>query len=213
MNRIQLGDDPLSPNQLTELGNVLQNGGIVCHPTETVYGLAVRWDSSKGIERLTALKGRAPDKPYSLLVSDTRQIVDMLGWSTPKLQKLLETLYPAPVTLILAHQQTFKLDFWNQFESLGFRLPDHQLSLALVEAAGAPIITTSANSAGQPPPVSATDVEAQIASGADILVDAGPCREGLPSTIISLDLESGTFDCFREGKFSAEAFEILFRNV
>ena len=202
-----------SPELLTSVAGIFKSGGIVCHPTETVYGLAVRWDSNDGIHRLSELKGRAPDKPYSLLVHSTNQIMEMLGWRTDRLEQLLQALYPAPVTLILPHRNNFDVAFWNQFPNLGFRLPDHVLSRELATAAGAPIITTSANTAGTAPPVSAEEIEAQIRSGVDLLIDAGPCRDGLPSTIIGVDLDAMSFACYREGKFSIEAFEILFQSL
>lgn len=193
--------------------NFLRTGEIIAHATETVYGLAVVYRDAVAIERLSELKQRPPDQPYSLLVSEIWQIIELIGWETPALRKLLTGLFPAPVTVLLPRKRRLTPDFWNQFDTLGFRLPDHPLSHALVKGVGEPIITTSANVAKAPPPVAAMDISWEILQGIACLLDSGICPLKIPSTVIHVDLTNRRYQVVREGAYPVAEIEAIFSKL
>ena len=188
-------------------GVVLRASGIVVHGTETVYGLAARWDSWPAIQRVAAIKWRALDKPLSVMVDDPGQIYDLIGWRNATLETLLERVFPAPLTLVLPRRKPLHPDYWNQFPDLGIRCPDHALSRALAAECGSSIITTSANLAGDPPPVSAGELSPVIRDGVDLILDSGIAPHQVPSTVVRLDPERWTVQVLREGAWPVDRLE------
>ncbi len=209
----QIHPDKPDPAIIESAAHFLRQGEVIAHATETVYGLAVVYRDAAAIERLSELKQRPPDQPYSLLVSEIGQIIPLIGWETPALRKLLTGLFPAPVTVLLPRKRRLTPDFWNQFDTLGFRLPDHPLSLALVKSVGEPIITTSANISKEPPPVTATDISPQILQGIACLLDSGICPLKIPSTIIHVDLANRRYQVVREGAYPVAEIEAIFSKL
>jgi len=180
---------------------ILKNSGIIAHATETVYGLAVIWNDWQAIQRLSKLKQRGLDQPYSLLVSEIVEIIDLIGWESDLLHQLLENIFPGPITILLPRKRLFKLTFWNQFAELGFRLPRHIISTGLEKSAGKPLVTTSANIKHAPPPRSASEISDTITQHIDCLLDSGLCQFQMPSTIIKVEFADQTYRIIRKGAF------------
>lgn len=193
------------------VADCLKNGGVIAHATETVYGLACRWDDESALERVAIIKQRPPEQPYSLLVNDVDSICQLTGMNDLQMRNFLEMLFPAPVTVLLPRIRDAKIAFWNGFPLLGFRLPDDPLCQKLVAAAGAPLITTSANLSGEAPPVSAEQLSGKIAQRVDFILDSGSCKYQIPSTIVQLNNTLDTYRVIRTGAFSTKDFDEIFR--
>lgn len=193
------------------VADCLKNGGVIAHATETVYGLACRWDDESALERVAIIKQRPPEQPYSLLVNDVDSICQLTGMNDLQMRNFLETLFPAPVTVLLPRIRDAKIAFWNGFPLLGFRLPDDPLCQKLVAAAGAPLITTSANLSGEAPPVSAEQLSGKIAQKVDFTLDSGTCKYQIPSTVVQLNNTLDTYRVIRTGAFSTKDFDEIFR--
>jgi len=117
------------------------------------------------------------------------------------LHQLLENIFPGPITILLPRKRAFKLDYWNQFAELGFRLPRHVISTGLEKSVGKPLITTSANIKNASPPRSALEISRAITQHIDCILDSGVCQLQIPSTIIKIEFTNQTYRIIREGAF------------
>lgn len=176
--------------------DVLDEGGIVALPTDTVYGIACRLDAQGGVERLFAAKSRPPDKAIVVLVDDLEQVSDVVEL-TPAAQAL-RGLWPGGLTLVLPLRAGSPLPpaLTAGTETLGVRVPDHPVPRFLARAVG-PIPTTSANVSGRPDTRNAADVIAALGDRIDLVLDGGPSPGGVPSTVV--DCHSMRPRILREG--------------
>lgn len=160
---------------------VLEAGGSAVLPTDTVYGLAVRADLPAAVERLAGLKDRAAEQPVAVLVASIEQ-AEAVGvvpdWARP----LVERWWPGPLTLVLRRRPGLDWDLGEPADTVGVRVPDHDLVRAVAEVAG-PLATTSANRHGEPTPPTASSAAAALTGAPDLVVDGGPCQ-GEASTVI-----------------------------
>lgn len=167
----------------------LRRGGIVVHPTETVYGLGclLRDDA---LDALAALKGRAAEKPFVLLIDEPHR--DRLEW-TEDAERLARAFWPGPLTLVLRPRPgAFPATVLSTNGTVAVRWSPHRGIQLLLEALGEPMTSTSANRAGEAPARGADEARAVLeraAPTADILLlDGGTLESALPSTIIDASL-------------------------
>jgi L-threonylcarbamoyladenylate synthase len=158
----------------------LRAGGLVAMPTDTVYGVGVALDAPDGLARLFAAKDRPLDRAIVLLVSDLEQAAAVGMFSAAA-----ERFWPGGLTLILPQTPNAGLpEFLTAgAATIGVRLPDHESPRALARALG-PLPVTSANLSGHPEARHAADVLAQLGSRIDLVLDGGPARGGVPSTVV-----------------------------
>ncbi len=182
------------PDLLNEAASILRRGGLVAFPTETVYGLGVDATNPQAIERLNAVKGRPPDKPYSLHLSTQDQVRRLVKSIPPLAERLMERFWPGPLTIVMPS---------NEGTTIGFRLPDHPVAQAFLTACGVPVAAPSANRSGSPPPTDAKEVLAALDGDVDCLLDGGPTRLGRESTVV--EIVKGKLIVHREGAIPKEA--------
>jgi L-threonylcarbamoyladenylate synthase len=192
---------------------VLKRGGVVIHPTETVYGLAAVWNDETALRRVASLKKRSLEKPFSILVNGTEQVLRISGWDSARLEILLKKIFPAPLTILLPRQVRLSTTFWNQFPEIGFRFPDFKLCNSLVEMAGKPLITTSANIADQPPPKTAAEIDESLIRHSGMFLNGGDCPLRIPSTVLRFNPDKQEMEVIREGAFPSERFEEIMQEV
>ncbi len=179
--------------------DVLDAGGIVALPTDTVYGIACRLDTDGGVERLFAAKDRPPDKAIIVLVDDLEQVADVVEL-TPA-ARALSGLWPGGLTLVLPLRNGSALPpaLTAGTETLGVRVPDHPAPRFLARSVG-PLPTTSANMSGSPDTRVARDVVAALGDRIDLVLDGGPSPGGVPSTVV--DCQVGRPRILRAGAIS-----------
>jgi len=167
----------------------LRAGGLVALPTDTVYGIGVRLDAPRGIERLFEAKRRPTDKAIILLLADPEQ-ADEVGVLGPAARVLAAAGWPGGLTLVLPQRSTARLPavLTGGVPTIGVRVPDHATPRALAAAVG-PLPTTSANIAGEPTRATAADILAALGESIDLVLDGGPARAGHASTIIDCSVE------------------------
>ena len=183
---------------------MLQRGGVVAFPTDTLYGLGADAFDVKAVSRLYSIKGRPGHMGMPLLLS-TAADVERVALDVPDLARtLMESFWPGPLTLILKRSSEVPLDVTGGRDSVAVRMPDHPVPLALVSGLGRPITGTSANPTGGPDPTTAEDVRRMLGDLVDYVVDGGPAIQGRASTIV--DLTDTRPRLVREG---ALAFESL----
>jgi L-threonylcarbamoyladenylate synthase len=173
-----------------EAVRVLQAGGVVALPTDTVYGIAVALDTPGGIERLFAAKQRPPDKAIALLLADAEQAT-AIGELTRAAEVLARAFWPGGLTLVVARRADVPLAAAltggalapGAIPTVGLRVPDHDAPRALARALG-PLPTTSANRSGEPELPDADAIEAELGESLDLIIDGGPATGGPASTVV-----------------------------
>ena len=177
-------------------------GGVAVFPSDTVYGLACDPESRAAVERMYALKGRAPDKPSAVMFFDAGLALAALPELGSRTRALMGRLLPGGVTLVLANPRgRYPL---AGGDALGLRVPD----VPLLRGVGRPVLQSSANVAGGPDARRIEEVPSAIRAGADLVVDAGELP-GTPSTVVDLRRfeESGEWSILREGAVPSAAIE------
>jgi L-threonylcarbamoyladenylate synthase len=169
--------------------DVLLAGGLVALPTDTVYGIAVRLGASRGIERLYEAKRRPLDKAITLLLADPEQ-AELVGHLGPAARVLAAAGWPGGLTLVLRQRPDSGLPaiLTGGAQTIGVRVPDHPTPRALAEAVG-PLPTTSANLAGAPTATTAAEILDGLGNDLDLILDGGPARGALASTVIDCSTE------------------------
>jgi L-threonylcarbamoyladenylate synthase len=160
----------------------LRSGGIIIYPTDTVYGIGCDANSRDAIAKVHAIKGGDPAKPLSVMVASLGMIDEYCEtglWDDIILRKYL----PGPYTFLLKSRGLCPA---SANEKLGVRIPDSLFCQGLCAKFGRPIVTTSANLAGQAPPAKFGDIDGRVLEQVGIAVDAGLTKHGGPSAIIDL---------------------------
>ncbi len=184
---------------IKKAAEVLRIGGVVVYPTETLYGLGVNPFDSHALYNVFEIKGRDYSKPISLAFRDIEHVKKFV-MVTPYARRLIEKFLPGPLTLILP--SIMQMDDIVGGNKIGVRIPDSKVAMELLKEVKFPLTSTSANLSGGKNPVSAKEAIEQIGDRVDLVLDAGKCRYGKPSTVI--DLSSGEIEIMREGVISKE---------
>jgi L-threonylcarbamoyladenylate synthase len=163
---------------------VLQGGGVVAIPTDTVYGICVSLATVGGIERLFAIKRRPPDKSIALLLADAGQ-ASSIGVLPAAATALAEACWPGGLTIVAAQRPDvpFPAELTGGAATIGLRVPDHPAPRALAAAVG-PLPTTSANVSGEPEAHDAAEIQAMLGDAIDLILDGGPAHGGPASTVV-----------------------------
>lgn len=164
---------------IKKAADIIRKGGIVIYPTETVYGIGANIFSQDALKKVFAIKKRMPDKPVSIAVSGFGMMSD-LAYISEKERRFIEKLLPGPVTVLLKKKDTVP-DILTSGDLAGIRYPDHKTAIELIELAGVPITSTSANISGEPPPCRVDEIKIS----ADYVIDGGDCV-GEPSTVVDI---------------------------
>ncbi len=169
-----------------EAQSLLAAGGILAVPTDTYYALAAHTLKEEALTRLFAIKQRPGGKPILLLVA-TPEMVSQVAREVPEVgRRLMARFWPGPLTIILPARPELPQLVTGGTGTVGVRQPRHAITCDLVAALGWPVTGTSANRAGQPPLTRATEVEEQFGEQVDLILDAGPCPGGQPSTVVDV---------------------------
>lgn len=148
----------LADSQLPVLAEALQAGAVIGVPTDTVYGIAARWDSEGGVRSLFVAKGRPPEQPVAVLFSSVDAIEAALPDLEPHAAKVLAGMLPGPFTFVVGTSVP-RPAMVGTADSLGVRVPDHPALLGLLESLGMPLAATSANPSGHKDPAAFAQVD------------------------------------------------------
>lgn len=185
--------DPEIPSEavLRYAKKILLRGGIVAYPTETFYGLGADPFDAVAWNRLTELKGRPEGKAFPLILSDVSVLERLCSVVPPAVEPLARRFWPGPLTLVVPARAGLGGGL-RDARTVAVRVSSSRVSRLLAHQAGGTITTTSANRSGEPPPVTALEVERIFPTegtkepGIDLLLDGGRCPGGAPSTIVDI---------------------------
>ncbi len=170
-------------------GEILQKGGLVAFPTETVYGLggdALNPDSSR---KIYAAKGRPSDNPLIVHIAELDALPKIVSHIPQTAWKLADAFWPGPLTMILPKSDVVPKETTGGLDTVAVRMPSHGVALALIRAAGGYIAAPSANTSGRPSPTKASFVAEDLNGKIDMILDGGEVGIGLESTIVDLTVE------------------------
>ena len=185
---------PADPEHVARAAERLRAGAVIAFPTDTLYGVGARATDPAAVARLYEVKRRPSGQPLVLLVRDRAQ-AERFAVVSEAAADLMARFWPGPLTLVLtARVETDR-------PTIAVRAPNHDVALALLTSLGEPIASSSANPAGQSPPLDADQVIAALGDELDLVLDGGPCAIGQPSTI--LDVSGATPRILREGAIPA----------
>jgi len=171
--------------RIERAAKLIREGGVVAFPTETVYGLGASAFDALAVARVFELKARPRFDPLIVHIAALTE-VESLATSFPRAaQKLAEHFWPGPLTLVLPKRPIVPDIVTAGLPSVAIRQPDHPVALALLLAAGVPIAAPSANPFGRTSPTTAAHVAEHFGEQLDLILDGGPCRVGVESTIVS----------------------------
>ena len=194
---------------------IIEEGGIVGVPTETVYGLAVNALDYNAVDSLYELKGRPAVKPMAIMVSGIDKAAAYCTDIPSPAYLLAEKYWPGPLTIVLKSNGKVAENVTAGGDTIALRCPDCGLTLQLLRELDVPVAVPSANPSGMEAAVTAEEVIAYFPSGIGGVIDGGPSREGVASTIVSLaNSEEGKYSILREGALPPENIEkCLFDSV
>lgn len=175
---------------------VLKKGGVVCYPTDTMYGLGCDIFNQKAVSRVHEIKRRAKDKPFSFMCASLADISQYAHVSSPA-YRLLRRHLPGPYTMVLPGSKLVPKIMLTKQKTVGIRLPQSPICLSLIETLGNPVLNTSALREDCAVPADSYAVEELFGSQVDLIIDGGELFPE-PSSVISLVTEQP--EILREGK-------------
>ena len=184
----------------------LASGGIAVYPTDTIYGIGCDAGNADAVERVNLLKLRAPGRPLLVLVPGPDWITNWAAEFPPGCRRIMSACWPGPLTLILKASPRAPRGILGDGHTIGLRWADHPFLQALLDAVGAPIVSTSANLSGCEPLRRPGDECHSWLRDVDMVVDGGPL-EGKESTL--LDFSGKQPKLLREGAISRSSLEAI----
>ena len=191
--------------------DIIRKGGLVAFPTETVYGLGADALNPKAVLSLFKAKKRPLDNPPIVHVENINDVHTLTEQIPPEADTLMKKFWPGPLTLIFKRSKAVPDVTVAGLDTVAIRMPNHPVALALIKESRCPIAAPSANLAGKPSPTSAQHVFTDLNGRIDAILDAGPTRIGVESTV--LDLSSEPAMILRPGGTSLEALKSVLGDV
>lgn len=171
-------------------GELLRDGQLVAIPTETVYGLAARIDDAEALRQIFHVKGRPQDNPLIVHCATRTQVDAVVDWllvddvDRAIIEPLMDGCWPGPLTLVLPRAAVIDAAISAGLDTVAVRIPGLDITRRIIDEAGIPLAAPSANRSGRPSPTTAGHVVDDLGGTIAAVVDGGPCREGLESTVV-----------------------------
>lgn len=191
-----------TPLNIRKAGRMIAEGKLVAFPTETVYGLGANALDEKAVAEIFKSKGRPSDNPLIVHIADMRELRMVAKKVPPVALKLMKKFWPGPLTFVLSKKAAVPDIVTAGGKTVAVRMPDNNVALALIKAAGCPVAAPSANLAGKPSPTTAAHVAEDLGESVDLILDGGKTRHGLESTVI--DVTRKKFEILRTGAVTPE---------
>lgn len=176
----------LQEEGILEAARIIQAGGLVGMPTETVYGLGANGLDPAAVARIFEAKGRPQDNPLILHIPQADWLERYCRNIPKAAYRLAEEFWPGPLTVVLPRRSNVPNRTTGGLDTVGMRCPNHPLALALIQAADLPVAAPSGNTSGKPSPTTARHMLEDMDGKIDAILDGGPCSVGVESTIVDL---------------------------
>ncbi|AVQ16564.1 MULTISPECIES: L-threonylcarbamoyladenylate synthase [Fusobacterium] len=196
-----------------EIGEQIKKGALIIYPTDTVYGIGASIQSEEALIHLYQAKSRNFSSPLIALVDSVERISEIAYVERKKelLEKLSQKFWPGGLTIILPAKDCVPKIMISGGNTVGVRIPNHEMALSIIRAAGGILPTTSANISGEATPSSYQELSEAIKRNADIVIDGGVCPVGEASTI--LDFTKDSIQILRLGAITKEEIEAVIGKI
>lgn len=214
---VKIDPSNIDSAKVEEAAQLIDKGGLAAFPTETVYGIACRVEAAS-LTKLDNLKGRGPDKHYTLHIGRKNDVENYVPAVSLRAQKLIKNAWPGPLTIVFElterdiekqrkslEREVFECLCKNN--SIGIRCPDHPIAAMLLQKTKYPAVAPSANITGKPPSTDAEQVLAQFSGQIDLLLDGGPCQYKKSSTVVKIGKKG--LEILRAGVYSEAELEAM----
>jgi L-threonylcarbamoyladenylate synthase len=181
---------------------VLQQGGIVVFPTDTVYGVGALPGDARAVRKIFRAKRRPPERAIPILIADEADLPRVAAAVPPAARRLARAFWPGPLTIVLRRAPAFRGAGLAEDDTVAVRIPNHPVARALIRAAGGALAVTSANLSGRPSLPTAGEVAAQIGRRVDLILDGGRCPGGVESSVV--DCSRTPIRLLREGALTRD---------
>lgn len=181
---LEINPDNPQPRLIAQVARSLQDGGVIAYPTDTTYGIGCSIFNKKGLERIYQVKQRDKRKPFSFICSDLAEVSRYARLSNMAF-KAMKRCLPGPYTFVLEASREVPDLLTTRQKTVGIRIPDNRVCMAIVQQLGAPIVTTSANLSGEEPVGDPYEIQRRFGGGLDLVVDGGLLTTDV-STVISM---------------------------
>lgn len=181
---VEINSTHPQPRLISQVCDSLRRGGVIAYPTDTTYGLGCDIFSKQGIRNIYQIKHRDARKPFSFICTDLSDVTRYAHVSNFAF-KILKRHLPGPYTFVMEATRIVPDSVVTRQKTVGIRIPDDPIALAIVRELGHPLVTTSANISGEEPLHDPREINQRMGKQLDLVVDGG-IRLGNPSTVISL---------------------------
>lgn len=196
---------------IKKASRILENGGLVVFPTETVYGLGADATNEAAVTAIFKAKGRPSDNPLIIHISKPED-AEEYAYTTDIYYKLAKAFMPGPLTVVLESKETVPLKTRGGLSTVAVRCPENSIARALISALGKPIAAPSANLSGSPSPTVASHVIDDMTGRVDMIIDGNDADFGLESTIVKPNAD-GSVTLLRPGKITVSDLEAVVGRV
>lgn len=213
MNTIINVLDPnhIDPFIIKEAAEVIQAGGLVAFPTETVYGLGANALNEESVKKIFQAKGRPSDNPLIVHISSREELPSLVEYIPQKAQTLMDAFWPGPLTLIFPKSDIIPDSITAGLSTVAVRFPQNKIARDLINVSKVPIAAPSANTSGKPSPTKASHVIEDLQGKIDMVLDGGSVLVGLESTVV--DVTGDIPMILRPGGITKEMLEEVIGDV
>ncbi|MDN4492104.1 L-threonylcarbamoyladenylate synthase [Ureibacillus aquaedulcis] len=201
-----------SEKSYSQAVDLLNNGEVVAFPTETVYGLGAVATNERGVKKIFEAKGRPSDNPLIVHIGTIEEVSDFIEEIPDNAIKLMETFWPGPLTVIMkAKKGLMAPSVTAGLETVGMRMPNHEVALELLRKLKKPVAAPSANRSGKPSPTKAIHVEEDLQGRIPLILDGGATGIGIESTVLDVTVNPPVI--LRPGGVTKEMLEEVIGEV
>jgi L-threonylcarbamoyladenylate synthase len=198
-------------DKIKEAAQIIKRGGLVAFPTETVYGLGANALDEQAAAKIYLAKGRPQDNPLIVHIHSVTQLDGIVKEIPSKARNLMDKFWPGPLTIIFNKKDIVPPGTTGGLDTVGVRMPDNPIALALIREAGLPIAAPSANISGRPSPTNARDVYDDLSGKVDMILDGGACTLGVESTVV--DVSEDVPLVLRPGGLTVEKLQLALGKI
>ena len=196
---------------LSEALEALRAGEVIVFPTETFYGLGADALNEAAVRRVASLKGRDPENPIPLIISNMEMLKDITTELPPLAEKLMHHFWPGPLTLVLPAKKGVPTLLMNRDGGVGVRISSHPIASALVKDLGCPLTATSANLSGKGPARTIEEARSYFSRQVGIFLDGGRLEGKKGSTVVAIHRDK--LEILRDGEISPKELKEALASV
>lgn len=207
MSKIYNFKKNIKNDELEDIKNIINEGGLVVFPTETVYGIGADAKNKEAVNKIFVAKGRPQDNPLIVHISNYDMLKEFTCNISEIEKKLMDTFWPGPFTIILNSNGILPQNVTAGLNTVGVRMPDNDIALSIIEKSNTPIAAPSANISGRPSGTNINDIFDELNDKVNAFVDGGETNIGIESTVVKVD--NNVVNILRPGKVSLEDIKAL----